>query len=158
MIDSVVELPDSDRTRRRVAINAHGRGQVELLLVHAQDFGSRLAEEEVDMFELMDQAQAFLQEMAGSRERPSPARRLAFDHLAAGGLLSARVYDFRKYRAPQPFRESHAIAWRREPGASPARFEIAREHGVHDSARDEVGGADGRGVETAMLDEHQAPC
>src|SRR5271156_668757 len=91
MIDSVVELSDTHRTRRRVAINAHGRGQVELLLVHAQHFGSRLAEEEVDMFELMDQGQASLQEMAGSRKRPSPARRLAFDHVIAGSRFQVAL-------------------------------------------------------------------
>ena len=37
------------------------------------------------MFELADQGQALLQEMTGSSKRPSPARRLAFDHLIAGG-------------------------------------------------------------------------
>ena len=59
MVDPVVELSDRDRTRRRVAIDAHRARQVELLLVHAQDFSSRLAEEEVDMFELTDQGSGF---------------------------------------------------------------------------------------------------
>src|ERR1700704_3190505 len=143
MIDSVVELPDSHRTRRRVAINAHGRGQVELLLVHTQHLGSRLAEEEVDMFELMDQGQAFLQEMTRSRERPSPARRLAFRHCDCRRSFSVRAYDFRKYGAPQAFGESRAGAWPGKPSPSATLPEVTREQWIHDAPCSEVTSIDG---------------
>ena len=129
MIDSVVELSDSapnsptcrDRRARRF-------GRSSSCLYMRRTSPPALLRKRSTCSSSWIKAQAFLQEMAGSRERPSPARRLAFDHLAAGGRsFGSTSHDFRKYRAPQPFREFHAIGWRREPGAHAALLEIARE-------------------------------
>ena len=59
-------------------------GQIEIVLVHAHDFRRRLADEQIAMIERADHLQTFGEEMAGARERPSPARRdnLFFCHEA----------------------------------------------------------------------------
>jgi hypothetical protein len=96
--------------------------------------------------------------MTGSRERPSPARRFAFRHRAAGGRfdLAARISG--NIPPLQPFGESGAIGWPSKPSLSAARLEIPREQTINDAARDEIRGIDGCALETTVLDEHERAC
>ena len=80
VVDTVIEEPDRRGARRRVAEDACGLRQDKFLLVHAHDLGGRLADEEIDLIEIADHRQAFLEEVPGPGKRPAPARRFDLGH------------------------------------------------------------------------------
>jgi len=62
------------------------------LLILAQDFAGGFADEEVDMLQFAREIEALVEEMPGTGERPTPARRDDFAHMlpiyAARGTTS----------------------------------------------------------------------
>src|SRR5688572_25756423 len=76
MVDAVIEGADRDGTCRLVVQDAHRLGKIEFQLVHAQDLVRGLGNEDIAMFEPVNELEAFGEKVSRAGQDPSPARRL----------------------------------------------------------------------------------
>ena len=71
VVDTIMKYPHGRQACRRVAEDARGLRQAQILLVHAQHFPRGLADEQIHILERTDRGEALLEEMPGPCERPS---------------------------------------------------------------------------------------
>jgi hypothetical protein len=80
VIHAVIKQSDRSSARRGIAKNPGVCGQFEFLAIHAHDFAGRLAHEQIDIVEVAGHPQAFLEEMPGPGQCPTPTWRLELGH------------------------------------------------------------------------------